>query len=746
MRECMRRLKVLTSLVLLATMPTMLVYPTRPTVQIHKVNGEEKVTERDYVLSYDDMLRLFDEIESGELEKKCSPEELEKIKHFIAFLAKEGVLPDNSEESLSLDDDIEDLLNGEDHIYEDVVSFVTPGEYRYMIVPAVLYGSGEVVLCKSWVKKQWHHVKKFVHKHKKALIIGAVVVVAAAVVVVAIAAASSAAAGAAGAAARSPDSDHGADEEDLQESPPPPPASMDIPPGVEAAHEAPILKSAIDDQISSFKENVVHNQFFQPVNLEGQQGLSWQENGRALGSLFAHDSYHQLENQLPCHLGLAQEAQEINAKYHFPIPGWDQGTAIGHPEIDRKFSTDYGYLYANPAQEVDFNTFSHQVRGERALSLGYYGQAVQDLGRAIETNPTNPLPYLERGIAHFSLGQYDRSLEDYKEFTAQTQKPNPPSVSEFSLGVAKGLPKGIYESGKGFFLFMADFVKHPIQTSEQIVDSVSTLVDLVRKDEWGVVAEVLSPEVHRLVTQWDTLSPEQRGELAGYAVGKHGADIFVPGALARVAAKSARSAQELAAVYKNLQIAQETLVLETAAEIGSGAKIAEVVEAGQKTAYLANELGVSVREVGQLKQAGKLKTTLANKYEHLSPAMQESMVLHKKAKASLEPYIKKSLPEFKVRELIHETGFPTFPRPNGIPENFLVMVSDKGAGMEYVHPTNTHIRIRVMPCKLHSPNLNQQKPYVVQTERGKALDKYGNLVQQDASEAHILLEEFIYRE
>lgn len=48
------------------------------------------------------MLRLFDEIESGELEKKCTPEVLERVKHFVAFLAKEEALPDNSEESLSL--------------------------------------------------------------------------------------------------------------------------------------------------------------------------------------------------------------------------------------------------------------------------------------------------------------------------------------------------------------------------------------------------------------------------------------------------------------------------------------------------------------------------------------------------------------------------------------------------------------------------------------------------------------------
>ncbi len=261
-------------------------------------------------------------------------------------------------------------------------------------------------------------------------------------------------------------------------------------------------------------------------------------------------------------------------------------------------------------QEEMNGDLSYQTRGESALALGHYNQAVHDLGKAIEANPNDPRCYLERGAAHFGLGEYDRSLEDYQQFTSKTETTNPLSVSEFCLGFAKGLPKGVYESGEGLFLFMADFVKNPIQTSRQIVDSVSTLVDLVRKDEWGVVAEALSPEMHQLVTQWDTLPSNQRGELAGYAVGKHGADILVPGALAKVASKSVKSAQELVSVCKNLQIVQETLVLETAAGIGNGAKIAEVVRNGQTMAFLGEELGFTAQEMGQLKKLGKLEQAI----------------------------------------------------------------------------------------------------------------------------------------
>lgn len=102
--------------------------------------------------------------------------------------------------------------------------------------------------------------------------------------------------------------------------------------------------------------------------------------------------------------------------------------------------------------------------------------------------------------------------------------------------------------------------------------------------------------------------------------------------------------------------------------------------------------------------------------------------------------------EGMCRDLIHQTGIQTFPRPTGIPENYLVMISGKGAGMEYVHPLNEHTRIRVMPGKPHSPFPHQREPYINQRIKGKSVDKHGNIVSNDSAEAHIPLNEFIYRE
>ena len=72
--------------------------------------------------------------------------------------------------------------------------------------------------------------------------------------------------------------------------------------------------------------------------------------------------------------------------------------------IADKFSTNQASFYRTGNKEVDFSAISHQLLGERALDLSLWGTAVDYLGRSIACTPENPLPYLERGVAHFSLG------------------------------------------------------------------------------------------------------------------------------------------------------------------------------------------------------------------------------------------------------------------------------------------------------------------------------------------------------
>jgi tetratricopeptide (TPR) repeat protein len=678
-------------------------------------------------LSYDEVLELLEQIESGSLDDRYSMDELDQINQFIMTLAFEGAREEDKVEIVS---EAASLFRKDDFQYALFRGFQGS---EFIIAPNVLgRDNGELFLCKGWLAKCWESTKDFVKKHKTAIIVGAVVVVTVAVVVVAAvvisASAASAAAGAGiasigGVAAAAP----GGSESNAP-APTPPPSTESF-------------TSSIVEQVTAFKETIAKEQF---AAAPASGGISIEENGRLIGSLFSHkmvDTFNVAE-----HPSFAYELKDLGFNSQYPIAGWQKSygenpTVAPHYATDLAFATDYTTSYATDLSNLNATTY--QARGDLALRTECYDQAVHDFGQAISLSPNNPVLYLERGIANFELGNYGESMADYSQYIEKNGEPF--SVTDFSLGFAKGVPQGVYESGKGIFFFVSEFVVNPVQTSKQLFDSLTQLVTLVKNDEFGVVAEALSPELHKLVTEWDTLPSHTRGELAGYAVGKLGADLLAPGAVAKVVSKSVKSARELVTICKNIELAQETLILETAAGIGMPVRVSEVVTSIKRTTDLGEDLGFSTKQMAELHKAGMLEKTVTNAACELGEEWKASHALFEKAEAFLEQY-KDFMPESQIRELIHQTGVKTFPRPAGIPENFKVQLTSNGAGMKYVHPTNSHIQIRVMPGKPHSPNIHQQNPYVVYAKNGKAVDKLGNLVERKDPAAHIPISEFIYRD
>ena len=61
-------------------------------------------------------------------------------------------------------------------------------------------------------------------------------------------------------------------------------------------------------------------------------------------------------------------------------------------------------IYANLLEASRFNSFFYQTLGEKTLSATDYQQAIQNLGKAIQMNPMDPTPYLERGKVCFESG------------------------------------------------------------------------------------------------------------------------------------------------------------------------------------------------------------------------------------------------------------------------------------------------------------------------------------------------------
>jgi len=284
----MGKFKIITHSIILATTPSFLVYPQGSvpqadfhvqTVHSRKLQKNFRKTERYHLVSYDDILNLFEEIESGKAEKKYREKDMERINDYLAYLAEKGLLP-NSDNALALREDIEDLLYGDNDEYVFAV-----GD-EYSIIPAVYYDHADIFLCKSRLSKKWKKTKNFIRKHKKEIIIGAVIVVATAAVVVVVVAASSAgaaaAAGAAGAAAsqksKHPQSNKAEKKQEI--------SSFSCDPVEIDLSETPIFEEELENQISCSKEKLANEEFFQPANSTAEhEELSWEETGRVLAQV-----------------------------------------------------------------------------------------------------------------------------------------------------------------------------------------------------------------------------------------------------------------------------------------------------------------------------------------------------------------------------------------------------------------------------------------------------------------------------
>ncbi len=534
----------------------MIVYPQ---VGIAKVciYKHAASTKHNASFSYEEVVKLLDEIEEGILEQRCDSNELDQITHLLTNLAIEGMLPGNFEEAFALEQDTEEIL----YLGEDLYQYASWQS-------AISYDHGEILLCKTWWHKKWDQLKKYAKKHKKEILIGAAVaagvaIAVAAVVAVSGAGAAAAVAGAAGAAgalgARDSEKDVSSDEL---------PSPINLSPEINSRQ----LKSAVQEEVSTLKEWVANEDFMSTDFL----GFPIEENGRLLRDVIA---LHSLENT-----------------------------------SDRSC---FAELY--------------QLRGERALELNYYDQAIADFGKVIELNPDNHEAYLDRAFAHLQTGAHQRSLEDYLQYSAR--KPSTverivelsENVLDFTSGFERSLSKGIKTSTLQLVSFAHQAVIHPIDTLEEIYTAFEVLFDLTTSQEWSTIAKTLIPEVCELVTKWDTLSPKEQGEVAGYTLGKLGGDVFIPGTSTKVASAGIKGAKELALACKILKNAEKTLTLEALAQsVATSEVLAEAsaqLHKAESAALASKELsvasGVERAFVSEFETTRSLEKTIGSSFESL---------------------------------------------------------------------------------------------------------------------------------
>ena len=124
----MKKLKTITHLSMLITTPSLFAYPQNHMTHVvpQKVNwlGDwwwgtpEQTVEWVRPTTYDGIMQMLDDLESGELERRYPPEQLERVNEYLATLAKEGILPDEFEEECELEEDTYDLMYGEDSAFQ----------------------------------------------------------------------------------------------------------------------------------------------------------------------------------------------------------------------------------------------------------------------------------------------------------------------------------------------------------------------------------------------------------------------------------------------------------------------------------------------------------------------------------------------------------------------------------------------------------------------------------------------------
>ena len=171
MEPDVRKLKLFTHCTILTTTTALFAYPEhsipKATPQIVGWwGGQEKEEEWACPNAYDEIVRMLDDLESGELERRYSETELEKVNDYIATLAKEGILPDEFEEEAELEEDIYDLMYGEDSAVQ--LTRYLENSYNYTIIPAAFNGySGYNIIQCGKISKAWKGTKRFVKKHKK---------------------------------------------------------------------------------------------------------------------------------------------------------------------------------------------------------------------------------------------------------------------------------------------------------------------------------------------------------------------------------------------------------------------------------------------------------------------------------------------------------------------------------------------------------------------------------------------------
>lgn len=152
-------------------------------------------------------------------------------------------------------------------------------------------------------------------------------------------------------------------------------------------------------------------------------------------------------------------------------------------------------------------------------------------------------------------------------------------VADFMKGFAGGLPQGTLDSLNEIPSTISTTVKTvakldslinpivPNQESLSQITAISETISYLGTCSGSELIKVVVPDAHKLFTNWDTISFEERGRLLAYCIGKYGTDfVLLPTAAAKGVKMAGGILKEAATLGK----------IESA--IGAAAKEAEAIE------------------------------------------------------------------------------------------------------------------------------------------------------------------------
>lgn len=359
-------------------------------------------------------------------------------------------------------------------------------------------------------------------------------------------------------------------------------------------------------------------------------------------------------------------------------------------------------------------------KGKAECELDLFEDAIHTLSEYIGAYPHRKEAYLERAIAYLEKGNVPEALQD---FIDSRHKMRPVELSnvesfEYAQGLIKGIGKGALETldDTGSFLISSvSGISHgiialaisPQETSREFISACQEVMTVIKEN--GVINTLIPryPELEE-VFSGEPLSPSREGELIGQVIGHLGIDYaLLKGGVKAVKAvrrlRQANAILTLESMSKSIQVEQQ-IINHTREWWARSASTIEKVKA-TNTKHLGDELYKAFRN------------------QHLS--------------------------ESQVRKILHHAGFKTFPRPTGIPQDWIVKISKNGEGMRYRLEILTKkgekavkAEVRVMPGNPNARWSSQRTPYVKHCVDGIFLDNNGAIVLENQAEAHIPLLEY----